>query len=221
MKPKPIGIIGGAGPMAGLSLLERIFSLSRDTYGCWKDQDFPEVRFLSFPFSEMLSAEMDAAKVQKELSECLNDLRESGSAVLAIACNTLHAFLDDKENQADLVHFAQALAEEIPPKEKPLVLCTSTSARFGLHRKFFPCCYPDSQTQEQIDALIEEILKGAEETAIAQQLLKILQAQPETTMILGCTELSLLTDQLSSCIKRIIDPLEIVAKKILEKSFLT
>ncbi len=50
MKPIPIGIVGGAGPLAGAALLERIFSLSGSLYGCYKDADFPKVLLLSFPF---------------------------------------------------------------------------------------------------------------------------------------------------------------------------
>jgi len=98
MKPKPIGIISGAGPLAGAALLDRILYLAGSTYGCYKDGDFPKIFLLSFPFSEMLSPEMDIAQLQKELSSCLSQLRKSGAAVLAIACNTLHAFLDENED---------------------------------------------------------------------------------------------------------------------------
>jgi len=52
------------------------------------------------------------------------------------------------------------------------------------------------------------------------ELLRILQAQEATTVILGCTELSLFTKDLEPCNKIIIDPVEILAKKIVEKSFL-
>jgi aspartate racemase len=219
MTPKPIGIVGGAGPLAGASLFERVLSLSAGMYGCYKDADFPKIFLLSYPFSEMLSAEMDAALPRKELNECLSQLRSNGAAVLAIACNTLHAFLDENEDLTDLVHLPQVLAEEIPPDQLPLVLCTSTSVRFGLHKRFFPCTYPDVCTQQRTDKIIDQILKGAEKERITQELLEILQVQQAGTVVLGCTELSLFTKQLSPCNQTIIDPLEIVAKKLLEKSY--
>ncbi len=65
MKPKSIGIIGGAGPLAGALLLERILILSGSEYGCYKDADFPEVILLSFPFSEMLTPERDVLQIAK------------------------------------------------------------------------------------------------------------------------------------------------------------
>jgi len=216
MKPQPIGILGGAGPTAGVLLLERVFSLSSSRYGCYRDSDFPRVIFLSFPFTEMLTPEMDAAELRKELSECLNQLRNNGAVVLAIACNTLHAFLE--EDEVDLVHLPKVLTGEIPPGEIPLVLCTSTSVRFGVHNRFFPCQYPDPQTQTQVDQLIDRILGGADIQLIANELSIILESLNATTIILGCTELSLIRN-LCSENKLILDPLEIVANKLVEISF--
>jgi aspartate racemase len=219
MKPQSIGIVGGAGPLAGAALLERILFLSSSLYGCYKDADFPKIMLISFPFSEMLSPEMDVAQVQKELSECLSQLRKNGASVLAIACNTLHAFLDPNESLIDLVHLPQVTASEISSCEMPLVLCTSTSIRFGLHKRFFSCTYPDTETQFLVDKIIDEILKGVEEETVLEDLSKVIQAQTTNTIILGCTELSLFSNQLRPSNKSIIDPLNILAKKILEKSF--
>ena len=219
MKPKSIGIIGGAGPAAGAFLLERVLSISSKIYGCYRDSDFPKIFLISFPFSEMLSPAIDSATLQNELSACLNQLRNNGASILAIACNTLHAFLDEKEGLEDLVHLPRVLAKEIPLFNKPLILCTSTSARFGLHKRFFPCVYPDAQTQKQVDEIIDDTLRGMERKNVLKRLEELIQAQAESTLILGCTELSLFTADLSLPNKCIIDPLEVVANKILERSF--
>jgi aspartate racemase len=219
MKPKSIGIVGGAGPLAGALLLERVLSLSGSAYGCYKDADFPKVFLLSYPFSEMLSPEMDATRLQTELNECLAQLRKNGAAVLAIACNTLHLFLDENGNVSDLIHLPRATAAEIPSAVNPLVFCTSISTQFRLHQRFFPCLYPDSDTQVQIDRIIARILKGEDHQSIAHDLCNIVQRQCANTIILGCTELSLFTKSLLSCNKCIIDPIEIAAKKILEQVF--
>lgn len=220
MKPKSIGIVGGAGPLAGAFLLERVLSLSSKTYGCYRDSDFPKIFLISFPFSEMLSSTFNNAKLRDELSECLNLLRKNGASVLAIACNTLHAFLDEKDELNDLVHLPSVLAKEIPSSVTPLVLCTSTSAQFGLHKRFFSCTYPNAQTQRQVDHIIDHILQGTDKKIVLERLEKLLEAQVESTVVLGCTELSLFTTDLSLMNKLIIDPLEVVANKILEKSFL-
>jgi aspartate racemase len=220
MKPKSIGIIGGAGPLAGAFLLEKVLSLSNRTYGCCKDSDYPQIFFISFPFSEMLSPMINTDELRNELSECLNQLRKNGASVLAIACNTLHAFLDGKDDLNDFIHLPRELAKKIPLTEKPLVLCTSTSVQFGLHKQFFSCIYPDFQTQKQVDDIIEQILQGRDKKIVLRRLEKLLQEQTAKTLVLGCTELSLFAAHLSITDKLIIDPLEVIAKKILEKSFL-
>lgn len=219
MKPKSIGIIGGAGPLAGAFLLERVLSISSKKYGCYRDSDYPQIFFISFPFSEMLSPMINTVKLRNELSECLNQLRKNGASVLAIACNTLHAFLDEKDDLNDFIHFPRELAKEIPLTEKPLVLCTSTSVQFGLHKQFFSCIYPDSQTQKQVDDIIDQILQGIDKKIVLRKLEILLQEQTASTVVLGCTELSLFTTHLSLSDKIIIDPLEVIANKILEKVF--
>lgn len=219
MKPKCIGIVGGAGPLAGAYLLERIFSLASQLYGCYRDADYPKVVLISFPFSEMLFQNENFAKLQQELSDCLGELRKTGASVLTIACNTLHAFLDEDTDFSDLLHLPKTIVQEIPPAELPLVLCTSTSLRFGVHKKFFPCVYPDRETQVEVDRLIDDILKGAEKSCSARKLQKLIEGQPSSRVILGCTELSLCSAGLSVPNKQIIDPLEIMAQQVLYKSF--
>lgn len=213
MKPKSIGIVGGAGPLAGVLLLKRILSLSQDLYQCSKDSDFPKVLFINFPFSEMLKGP-DPIQIKQELSDCLTLLRKNGAHLIAIACNTLHAFLD--ENQEDIISFPKAVTEEISNGEKPLVLCTSTSAKARLHNQFFDCIYPSRAIQEKIDGIIDLILKGEDGLIPLTTLLGEVSHQ---VIILGCTELSLLTKHLDFVDKTIIDPLEIVAKKLITKAF--
>jgi aspartate racemase len=153
------------------------------------------------------------------LSECLEQLRKNGASVLAIACNTLHAFLDEEVELNDLVLFPRTLADELSLSDKPLVFCTSTSVQFGLHKQFFPCIYPNTQTQQEVDGIIDQILRGADRSILLERLEKLLHAQTTNKVVLGCTELSLFSAHLSVPNKQIIDPLEVMAKKILQKVF--
>jgi aspartate racemase len=219
MKSKSIGIIGGAGPLAGSLLLERVFALAGKKYGCCKDTDFPKVFLISFPFSEMLSSDRDASQLRNELNACLLQLRQNGASVLAIACNTLHAFLDEKNDLGDLVHLPRAVAAEMTGLNEPLVLCTSTSVEYEVHRQFFPCIYPDAETQVRVDEIIDQILKGVDQGLILKKLEELIHAQTTNNIVLGCTELSLFSAHLSSRNKLLIDPIEIVANKLLEIIF--
>jgi len=220
MKPKPIGVIGGAGPSAGAFFLERLFSLARTRYGCHRDADFPEVFLISFPFSEMLDSRQNFATLQGELRDCLKQLRQNGAGIMAIACNTLHAFLGPREESRGLVHLPRVLGENLSQRdEAPLVLCTSTSAQLGLHQRFFPCVYPNSSIQTEVDEIIDQILKGGPSPSIKKRLKALINRQAANTVILGCTELSLFAAQLSLANKSIVDPLEILAGEVLKTSF--
>jgi aspartate racemase len=219
MKPKSIGIVGGAGPLAGIFFFECLANLSRTIYGCHKDADFPKIFLLSFPFSEMLSPAVNSLQIKKELKECLNQLRQNGASILAIACNTLHGFLDENDNFPDLVHLPQTVAQQIPSSETPLVLCTSTAARLGLHKKFFPCIYPNITIQHRIDQIIDQILKGDQQQKIIDDLSEIIEKSKEKRVILGCTELSIFRNKIIFNKKLVIDPLLIACQKILKISF--
>lgn len=219
MKTKTIGIISGAGPLAGSYLLERIFSLSISKYGCYKDCDFPKVFLLNFPFSEMLAKEIDSNNLRNELKECIDLLRKNNCNILAIACNTLHAFLDSNDDYKDLVKLPKITGSQIPLKETPIVLCTSTSKKFGVHKDSFRCEYPSESVQLKIDLIIDQILKGKDPKSSAKELVGIMKKLSANVIVLGCTELSLISKYFSQCNKLIIDPLEIMANKILEISF--
>jgi aspartate racemase len=217
MTPQTIGIVGGAGPIAGVFLLERLLMLARSKYGCYRDADFPKILLLNFPFSDMLSSGKNVTRSQQELKEALNLLRQNGAQVLVIACNTLHAFLGKEEDLSDLVVLPHI---SLLSDELPLVLCTSTSVQFGIHKSFFPCKYPPPLVQQEIDQIIDAILRGAEESWLIEKLLQILEAQTASTVVLGCTELSIFAKRLAISTKLIIDPLEIAANKVLEQSFI-
>lgn len=219
MKPKIIGIVGGAGPLAGACLLERVLILSNRRYGCYRDADYPQVLLNSFPFSDMLTSGKDDVVLKAELSLSLNQLRAQGAEVLAIACNTLHNFLDAEQDREDLINLPRMLGEELCSEEKPLVLCTTTSRENSMHKKFFDCCYPDSSTQIKVDEIIDRILQGAEPLPIEADILTLIEQSAASTVVLGCTELSLLSKKLASSSKKVIDPLDLLAQKILEKSF--
>lgn len=219
MKPKIIGIVGGAGPFAGASLLEQVLKLSNRQYGCYRDEDYPQVLLNSFPFSDMLTSSRDNALLRGELSLSLNQLRAQGAEVLAIACNTLHNFLDESEDREDLINLPRMLGETLRSVEAPLVLCTTTSRENTLHRNFFMCSYPDPLTQVQVDDIIDRILQGGDSRRIVSDLLELIERENASAVVLGCTELSLFAKELSMSRKQIIDPLEILAQKLLEKSF--
>lgn len=200
MTPKPIGIVGGAGPFAGLNLLNRLFSLAQTKYGCVDDKDFPLVILYSFPFSDMLSEKRDEGRVREELSRTIGNLRAAGAELVAIACNTLHAFLSEEKG---------LIRMPLNYEGTPMVFCTSTSRSQGVHKGGE---YPDLQTQLEVDDIIRRILKGENCLCDVQALID----RQNKPVVLGCTELSLYAEELRG---NLIDPLKLLAEKLLNESF--
>ncbi len=195
--------------MAGVQMLEQIFTYCQKKFHCARDPDFPKVILISYPFTEMLEGEFDPKQINKELRECLDSLRSQGATLLAIACNTIHLFLDNPI-PSDLAHLP-LLVKKAVGDEVPLVLCTTTSARFRLHEQFFPCTYPDLEMQKRVGLLIDRILDGEDGQ---EELEAIIQSCEASTIVLGCTELSLV--KLKDMNKKIIDPMRLASVYLCE-----
>ncbi len=216
MRPKTIGIIGGAGPLAGATLFQRVVACAAYEYGCYRDADFPKIILLSFPFTEMLASDVDANQIAKELNECIAQLQTNGAETIAIACNTLHLFLDE---DASVVHLPKIVQKEVNACDPPLLLCSGTSRRYMLHARYFPCVYPDELVQGKVDTLIDRTLMGDNIDSVQEDLCTLVQEQESDAIVLGCTELSIFTKALTSLDKKIIDPLDLVAQELVRLSF--
>ena len=96
-----IGIIGGAGPLAGVLLCEYIIQLCQQRYQCKDDADFPKLVLLSIPFAQMLKTDRvddNELVVRKQLSNALSSVSALASKI-GIACNTLHGFIEQSQLQ--------------------------------------------------------------------------------------------------------------------------
>lgn len=229
-KPK-IGIIGGAGPIAGSLLFQRIIEISQKNYGCLHDKDFPFILMFSYPFANMFSSRY-YSKTSKQLKWVIEQLIKNQVDIVVIACNTLHAFLEKNTLQKyNLLHLLKETKNYLQEKQisNPLVLATNTSVSLSLHHRYFPCGYPQIDLQLFTHKLIEKILSGNITANDAQELTQRIQQllitdYPERThaIVLGCTELSVLHRKYPLMLGtdiEVIDPNEIIANKICQLVF--
>lgn len=199
---KSLGIVSGAGPMAGVVLMQKIIELYQQQ-GSWKDADFPLIRLLNYPFSDMLSDDYDIQAIQKELLMCLNELSASCDYVL-ISCQTLHAFLPKNYNNPKLLDFFGIIQASLPPG--PIWVAASyTSSQKQLHSvKLNRDCF--YLNPKKCQSKIDSILKG-EQTDMSW-LEKKAESQP---LLLGCTEFSIpFHNKKTPC----IDPYDSLVPKI-------
>lgn len=228
MKSSRIGIIGGAGPMAGLQLVQKIIQICQKDYGCQNDADFPYIMLLSYPFADMLQGSHNSQLVKSQLADCFDILAKQELTISAIACNTLHAFLPTKE-PVNFINMIDTTSRKLKDVKRSLVLCTSTSAKAQIHARKFACLYLKPSHQAEVDSIILRILAGEYRSEDARQLAHYANAYAKKEegplgVILGCTELPLLNDRfplseygLTNC--NLVDPMNEVANQICEKVF--
>lgn len=206
---KDIGIIGGAGPEAGILLAQHIIRICQEDYQCKVDADFPYVALFSFPFSDMLRNE-DKQAVEKELHNLIE--KECSQTVnWAIACNTLHSYLGNRQLPNHFVNMLEITGQALTVT--PIVLCTTTSRKNKIHRCWFDCDYPKDQVQQEVDALIYRLIAEPATPETFQKFQTVIAQYPGRTFVLGCTEFSLLRPYVKND-KTILDPLHLTAEKL-------
>jgi len=224
---KKIGLIGGAGPMAGALLFEFIILECQKQFGCKDDKDFPYITLESYPFSPMIlieSSQKNRNMIANEVQQAIDTLKYCESEIIGIACNTLHTFLTEI-NFKDML-FVNMICETIAYVRQQklkslLVLGTPTTVESKIYEQDqVEIFYPSPNDQEKITKIIERILEGNINKRDAKIIKSIICKNSNTciNVVLGCTELSLLNNFFEIAYN-VIDPLKILAKKIVEKSF--
>lgn len=217
MNRSKIGIIGGAGPSAGGLLFNQLIKHCQDKYGCKQDHEFPHVTLVNYPFSDMLSDTFCSKTIKNEINNCIKDLKESGCNIIAIACNTLHLFLEKPLDGINFVHIIEETKKAVTNNSeyRPIVLCSSTSSKNSLHKSYFDCEYTASGIQKILDSMISDITEGKDLSTVSQNLSTVISENYQgLPIILGCTEFSYLHEKHSLEGDLIYDPSNIVSKKI-------
>jgi len=217
---KSIGIVGGAGPMAGIVLCEYIVKECQYTYGCVNDSDFPKIILLSIPFMQMLKPDRkDEICISNQLKNALDQL-QLFSRNIAIACNTLHGFIDSSQFPVliDMIKRTKIYIKH-NSIDYPLILSTSKSIEKGVHN-FKNRIYPNKRNQQKLDQLFYNIIRSSiEENGNIK------------AVVLACTELSVLVQRELSTENYLrfdaskaifcVDPLKILAKTLCKNVFKT
>jgi aspartate/glutamate racemase len=157
----------------------------------------------------MLREELDQQSIRNELEAGIDQLQQAGAGVMVIACNTLYGFLGQVDEQ--VISLPQLVTAQVA---SALVLCTSRARQMQVYPAQWDYLMPADQCR--LDCAIDELLKGREPIEILQQ---IIAEQPSPTIVLGCSELSLIVSKLQVAGKRLIDPIELAVERLLEISF--
>lgn len=219
MRNITIGILGGMGPRATVEFEMRL--ITRLTGG---DQAIPKI----ITINEGAIPDRTAYLLGKGesplplLRKNLRCLQLLGADMICMPCNTAHAdeilgVLTRHNPTAPIIDMPQASLAGVQQNGGTKVLILGTEGT--RHARVFDkradrkvaIIYPDQQGQQIISALIAAIKKGSTipNTDINQLQMVINQSQADS-VILACTELSLLKQQIQNT-TRVIDSLDALA----------
>lgn len=196
---KTVGVIGGMGPAATAEFFRRLVAATPAD----RDEDHVRVLIDSDP---RIPSRTDAVlqggpDPSPRLGEIARSLEAAGAQVLAMPCNTAHAFLGAIRKAVaipvlDMVEEAAARVERGPVG----LLSTAATIRLGLYqdaarRRGLPVLVPDAGRQADVTRVIAAVKAGSEVQALRGALAPVVRALVSagaSTILVGCTELSLL-----------------------------
>lgn len=234
-----IGVVGGAGPQAGVSLVSKIYEESRSP----NDQGNPRVHLISSPCDlpdrSAFLLGLSSLNPAFGFAKVLWQLAQGGATVAGIACVTAHA--------PPIFSHIQALLGETPPLrllslleelERELrglgysrlgVLSTKGTYQAGLFGPAFARAIGaevlevvDESERESVHRAIYKIKASGHHLAEARETIlssaATLQKRGAQAVLLACTELPLAVPEEAWNGLPVVDPLRVLARALLRET---
>ena len=198
-----IGVLGGMGPAATADFYSKLVALT----AAKRDQDHPTVVIWSDPTvpDRTLALLGEGPDPTDWLTRGARTLAEAGATVLAVPCNTAHAFLPGIADEVGLplIHMIDEVArhlEGVPQVRRVGLLATTGTVRAGLYQDWLgragvDVLVPDAELQDRaVMAAIRAVKAGQVGPATTDLLAATAHAlvdEGAEALVAGCTEVPL------------------------------
>lgn len=222
-----IGIVSGAGPMAGVALMQKIIE-RQQLLGCWKDHQFAETVLHQVPFGATDSSGVaDKGDTVHQLRCSLETMKSLGCTKVIAACNSMYEFdqpLIHRKLLNDYISYARgAIATGVKELATNRVVVLSSSSSRACNVFDRPHHVPtdveyvalSDEDQQVVDEIILNTMLGIRQQPEITNAIDVFFCQYRAIPVLACTEL---------CIHHITTPLphfnslDIMAKYALDVS---
>jgi len=211
------------GPAATAHFLRRLVVLS----AAEEDQDYPPCLVYSASHIPDRTRHLvgDGTDPTPELRKAARVLEAGGAGVIAIPCNTAHAYLAAIRESVeipvlDMIDLAAQAIAEAHPRARVGVLAATGTVQLGLYQEKLAhnglgVEQPDEAQQEQVMAAIRGVKAGGSgrDTRL-DQTIAVLRDRGVEVLVLGCTELPLAVDPASTGIP-VVDATEVLVRACL------
>lgn len=229
---KMLGILGGMGPSASVSVYGKIIDLAQEVYGAEQDTDYPPMMIYNLPlagFDE--TGFVDVELVRKQLVGGVKRLEDAGSDFIIIACNTVHYFYDDMQKAVNipiinLLGKAVARANESGFKKIGLLSSESTK-KLNLYEDIakkndIEIIVTTNEEQELTNDVILSVMSGIEgekEISILKKIIDRMASEGAEAIVLGCTELPIALNEKDIAPLPLFDTISIAAEEVLKNAY--
>jgi aspartate racemase len=217
------GVLGGMGPEATLVFLEKFYSLKRGR----REQERPPLLVDIDPGVPDRNEAWRGLGTSPAaaLAQMGRSLKQAGADFCVMACVTAHGFVEsfEKDVGIPLIRMPDVVADALgtgASADSPVgLLATTTTLEMKLFQKAFaarnsPLIVPGENEQKALMAAIYAIKKGDDPRATVLAVAKSLVARGAQTLLLGCTDLSVLGPlHLEGC--AVVDALDLLAQRTL------
>lgn len=221
--PRLVGILGGMGPAATVDFYGKLVEETAATCDqghvpvvIWGDPRVPD-RSLS-----LLGGGEDPTPY---LRRGIESLKQAGCEVLAVPCNTAHAFVPRlaQEARLELVSIIEVTADALAADGVRVagVLATSGTLHAGLYadalrRRGVAVVEPDEAGQRQVMAAIGAVKSGGARPVCGRALAEVARSLADRgaeRVVTACTELVLALDR-SLVPVPVLDPARLLARRV-------
>ncbi|MCH1625025.1 aspartate/glutamate racemase family protein [Ferdinandcohnia quinoae] len=224
---KTIGLIGGLSWESSSVYYSYINRFVQESLG---GINSAKCLLYSFNFEEVAALQKagEWAKLTDEMIHAAKTLENSGADMIVICTNTMHKMVDEMKSTLSIpiIHIVDCVVEAV--KEKGLAKVGLLGTRFTMEQPFYreileksgiEVIIPNDSDREVIHNVIyQELCKGELNDSSKQAYLDIIQSlhkEGAEGIILGCTEIPLLIQQVDTSIP-VFDTTYLHSKKVAE-----
>lgn len=226
---KKVGLVGGTGPESTLMYYKELNSrIDKQT----ESKAMPDVAIESVNFRRAWNyvVDSDYDALADYLSEKVNDLKKTGSEVIALTAVTMHIVFDkiQEKTGVKLISIPKSVCNEALSrgyKKIGLIGTIFTMEQEYMKKDFIESgievVVPDLQDRQLVaKRIFEELEVGIVKESTLKEFNEILQKMKMEkgieAVVLGCTELPLLLND-ENCVLPCLDSVEIHIKELIEQ----
>lgn len=230
MGKKCIGIIGGMGPLSSVKMYGDMIDYCQTKLNIRKNNEYPHILISNLPVPDLISSVARGDITKKMIIQELQRLEVAGVSIFAIACNTVHIYIEEfrKSISHEILSIVEEAVIELKNRKikKILLLATPTTIKSGLYQTVFAIegihsIEPNEAELNFLSNLIPRLIgktQTIQDLTMFKELIdKYSKKMDIEAVILACTELGFGINPKAHSIP-IIDTMEILGKRILGKA---